>query len=180
MANEKTSNVVVEKSLSNNNIQFSYEQKKTLFSFLKNMQIDIITIIILALSFTGIVIIYFFDANITKKHTDMTIQYKALKDSYWILTNGVDVIKNMKTIDVKWERFLKIFELMNSLELDYYIKYDQVKDVYYSDLSNIDINILQDFILKGIKEKIIDEVTKKDLTITEPWKWSIKIIFLQR
>jgi len=81
MSTQKQSNVV-EKSLGSQNIQFTYEQKKSFFAFLKNMQIDIVTIFILAISFTFIIILFFFSEKVGKEYTNTIQTYKDLKKEH--------------------------------------------------------------------------------------------------
>lgn len=173
MANQN----VEEKSLSTS-IEFTYQKSPGFFSFIKKMQIDLISIIslFLIICVAGYAYVYrTTESTKLKKVQNQVVEYQT---SYESIKKEVETIKDIKTVAFDWSKFLKIFDFLTKTGFEKYdLKPDKRTNAYSIQVDDFDADKLAQIIEEWIKQGIINTDTKKSYMISKPGFASAWIIF---
>lgn len=173
MANQN----IEEKSLSTS-IEFTYQKSPGIFSFIKKMQIDLISIISLFLIICVAWYAYIArnsESTQLKKIQNQVVEYQT---SYENIKKEVETIKDVKTVSFDWSKFLKMFDFLTKTWFEKYdLKQDKNINAYTIQVDDFDSEKLATIIEEWIKQGIIKDDTKKQYMISKPGFASAKIIF---
>lgn len=176
MLESKSDKKVEEKSLSS--IEFTYKNKPGIFSWLKKLQIDLISVwsIIAITAFTWYT--YMWQKSETTALRDVSKQSTMYAESYSLLKKKIEETKWIKVQDFNGQQFVKIFDFLKKTGLDSYSLTESKKEwAYQIVIESYPTAELQKIIEDGFKDGVLDPETKQTFMITKPDLAGVTLIF---